>query len=179
MAEHKAEAGVHVWSYCLMSNHVHFVAVPKEPDSLSRLFGRVHRHYTRAINFRQKCTGHLWQERFHSFVMDEPYLLATVKYVELNPVKARLCQKPEHWPWSSTRAYLSRRDDSVVTTAPMLGRISDWRAYLDAESDKDELIEKCTSSGRPAGDESFISRLEALTGCDLQRKKPGPKPGIK
>ena len=91
VAEYKAEAGVEVWAYCLMPNHVHFVAVPTERDSLSRLFRRVHRHYSRAINFRQKCTGHLWQERFHSFVMDEQYLLATVKYVELNPVKAKLC----------------------------------------------------------------------------------------
>src|SRR5690554_134187 len=69
VAHHKDEAGIAVWAYCLMPNHVHFVAVPKESDSLSRLFSKVHRHYTRAINFRQQCKGHLWQERFHSFVM--------------------------------------------------------------------------------------------------------------
>lgn len=177
VAEHKVDAGVEVWAYCLMPNHVHFVVVPYEKDSLARLFRRVHRDYTRAINFRQKCTGHLWQERFHSFVMDEQYLLATVKYVELNPVKAKLCGNPEQWPWSSTRAYLAKRDDGVVTTAPMLGRINDWRAYLGTGVDYEEDIKKFTSSGRPAGDQQFIQRLEALTGCDLQRSKPGPKPG--
>jgi len=82
VAYHKQKAGVAIWAYCLMPNHVHFVAVPEREDSLSCLFKMVHRHYSRAINFRQKWTGHLWQERFHSFVMDEEYLLTTVRYVD-------------------------------------------------------------------------------------------------
>ncbi|MDO3380754.1 transposase [Gilvimarinus algae] len=120
VAEHKAEAGVEIWAYCLMPNHVHFVAVPNERDNLSGLFRSVHRHYSRAINFRQKCTGHLWQERFHSFMTDEQYLLATAKYVELNPVKANLFDSPEQWLWSRARIYLARRDDAVVTASPKL-----------------------------------------------------------
>ena len=85
LSDTKEEAGIEVWAYCLMPNHVHFVVVPRLEDSLSRLFRSVHRHYSRAINFRENWKGHLWQERFHSFVMDERYLLATVRYVELNP----------------------------------------------------------------------------------------------
>lgn len=97
IARCKAEVGIEVLAYCLKPNHVHFVVVPREKEGLAQLFREVHRHYTRYINFREGWKGHLWQERFHSFVMDEPYLMATVRYVELNPVKAKLCATPEDW----------------------------------------------------------------------------------
>ena len=79
IAAAKPKAGFDIWAYCLMSNHVHFVIVPQYKDSLALLFKEVHRRYTRKINFRENWRGHLWQERFHSFVMDEPHLDATVR----------------------------------------------------------------------------------------------------
>ena len=71
LSKGKAEAGVSVWAYCLMLNHVHLVVIPGQKDSLAKLFRFVHRHYSRRINFRENWRGHLWHERFHSFVMDE------------------------------------------------------------------------------------------------------------
>ncbi len=181
IAHYKEGAGVDVLAYCLMPNHVHFVAVPHEKESLSRLFRQVHRHYTRHINFREQWKGHLWQERFHSFVMDEQYLLATVRYVERNPVKAKLCFLAEEWRWSSAGAHLLGVDDHIVTVKPMLERIPDWRAYLSMEEGERELstIKHHSTSGRPAGDTTFVQYLEALTGRDLQKKKPGPKVAVK
>lgn len=172
-------AGVEFWAYCLMPNHVHFVAVPKAADSLARLFGEAHRRYTRQVNARQGWRGHLWQERFHSFVMDEGHLLAAVRYVELNPVRARLCSRPEDWQWSSVRAHLAGTDDALVSVRPMLSRIGDWRAYLSSadEQKASESIRRHSRSGRPAGSETFVSRLEALTGRSLRTAKPGRKPG--
>ena len=90
-----------------MPNHVHLVMVPGEEDGLRATLGEAHRRYTRHINFRERWRGHLWQERFHSFIMDEKYLLSTVRYVERNPVAARLCVNPQDWKWSSVRAHLS------------------------------------------------------------------------
>ena len=89
----KPKAGCEIWAYCLMPNHVHFVLVPQHRDSLALLFKDAHRRYTRRINFRENWRGHLWQERFHSFVMDEHHLNATVKYVELNirVLRTRTC----------------------------------------------------------------------------------------
>lgn len=181
VSHYKEDAGVSVWAYCLMPNHVHFVVVPKESDSLSRLFRQVHRNYTRIINLRKKCTGHLWQERFHSFVMDEDYLLATVRYVERNPVKAKLCVSPEQWQWSSAGAHIVGCDDTVVTVGPMLERVSNWRSYLRTEESEKNLasIRRFSSSGRPAGEEGFVDKLEKLTERVLKPRRPGPKIRVK
>ena len=181
VSRYKSAVGVDIWGYCLMPNHVHFVAVPAEQDGLANLFREVHRHYSRHINFRENWKGHLWQERFHSFVMDERHLMATVRYVELNPVKAKLCERPEDWAWSSTRAHIQAVDDEIVTVAPMLERVSNWNDYLmmDAREEEINAIRRCTSSGRPAGSKAFIQKLENITGQTLTKKKPGPKPRIK
>ena len=76
---------VEIWAYCLMPNHVHLIAVPQSPDGLRLAIGEVHRRYTRMVNFREGWRGHLWQGRFASFVLDEPYVLTAARYVELNP----------------------------------------------------------------------------------------------
>jgi len=90
VASAKEETRCEIRAYCLMPNHVHFVIVPEHKDGLADLFKEAHRRYTRRINFRENWRGHLWQERFHYFVMDEKHLNATVRYVELNPVSADL-----------------------------------------------------------------------------------------
>src|SRR5512147_2392258 len=93
--------GVDIWAYCLMTNHAHFIAVPKKADSLSRCFADVHVRYTRMINKRQDWKGHLWQARFGSNVLDENYMLAAVRYVERNPVRADIVKKAWEYRWSS------------------------------------------------------------------------------
>ena len=97
MSEFSHQSGTEIWAYCLMPNHVHLVMVPREEEGLRTTLGEVHRRYTRYINFREGWRGHLWHERFHSFIMDEKYLMSTVRYVERNPVVARLCDKPDDW----------------------------------------------------------------------------------
>jgi putative transposase len=174
-------ADVQIWSYCLMPNHVHLVVVPTRPDSLADLFKEAHRRYTRLINTREGWRGHLWQERFHSFVMDEQHLLAAVRYVELNPVRAKLCRRAEHWVWSSALAHLNGTDDALVTVAPMLERISNWANYLDTTESAERLdaLRGYSRTGRPAGNGAFIQKLSSLTGRELRKGKPGPKTSIK
>lgn len=116
---------VKVWAYCLMPNHVHLIVVPRSEDGLRKAIGEAHRRYTRHINFREKWRGHLWQGRFSSFPMDEAYLLTAARYVELNPVRARLVQNPSDYPWSSTQAHISRKNDILVKTSPLLTRVAD------------------------------------------------------
>jgi hypothetical protein len=117
---------------------------------------------------------HLWQERFHSFLMDEDYLLATVRYVERNPVAARLCESAGQWPWSSARAHLRGQDDGLVRAKPMLDRINDWQAYLsnDVENHQTDSIRRHTRTGRPLGTAEFVHNLEQVTGKPLAPKRP-------
>ena len=169
--------GAQVWAYCLMPNHVHLVLVPESEDGLRAVLGNAHRRYTRRINFREGWRGHLWQERFHSFPMDERYLQATVRYVERNPVAAKLCQQPEEWPWSSARAHLQACDDELVQVRPMLERIQDWTGYLaqPLSEAEHEHLRRHTQTGRPLGDDSFIDQLERRLQRPLRPQKRGPK----
>src|SRR3954469_23445629 len=107
-------AGVAVWAYCLMPNHVHLILVPSDADGLRAALGEAHRRYPRHVNFRENWRGFLWQGRFASFPMDEAYLLACARYVELNPVRARLARRARDWPWSSARAHIGGKDDGLV-----------------------------------------------------------------
>lgn len=173
-----SEAGTEVWAYCLMPNHVHLVMVPNCEDGLRAVLGEAHRRYTRHVNFRQGWRGHLWQERFHSFVMDEQYLLATVRYVERNPVVAGLCRNPADWSWSSARAHLVAQDDKLVRVKPMLDRVDNWAAYLSAVCDTDKAtIERHARTGRPLGGVNFVEHVEAVTGKVLAPGRPGRKAG--
>jgi putative transposase len=171
------QRGVEVWAYCLMPNHVHLIAVPRSEDSLRRAIGEAHRRYTRAVNFREGWRGHLWQGRFASFVMDEPYLLAAARYVELNPVRAKLVVAPSEYRWSSARAHLKGKDDGLVRVAPLLEIAGRWRRLLTSAVSEEELkaFREHERTGRVLGDEEFQQRLEKQLGRVLRRQTPGPK----
>ena len=113
-----------------MPNHVHLIPVPQSADGLRRAVGEAHRRYTRMVNFREGWRGHLWQGRFASFVLDEPYLLTAARYVELNPVRAGLVNTPRQYRWSSAAAHLRGRDDDLVRVAPLLQLEPDRRRFL-------------------------------------------------
>jgi len=178
MATSCARCTTEVWAYCLMPNHVHLVMVPRQSDGLRCTVGETHRRYTRRVNFREGWRGHLWQERFHSFVMDERYLLGAVRYVESNPVRAGLCAQAADWPWSSARAHLRGEDDQLVRVAPMLDLVGDWADYL-LDQSPDTLasdLHQHMRNGLPLGDDAFVDRLEQQLKRPLRPQKRGPKP---
>lgn len=174
----KDEARVDILAFCLMPNHVHAVAVPRDASGLARLFGPAHQRYARRVNERHGWQGHLWQERFHSCVMEEAHLLAAVRYIELNPVRAGLCKRPIDWPWSSIHAHIGASSDSLVAASPMLEEIRDWRSFLEGDNSAfvTDAIREHTRTGRPLGTSRFVDELEAVTGKRLHRQRPGPKP---
>ena len=90
-----------IWAYCLMGNHVHFIVLPLNADSIARTFNTLHMRYAQCINRRHKQAGHLWQGRFVSCVLDERHLYAGIRYVEKNPVRAGVVRKPQDYRWSS------------------------------------------------------------------------------
>lgn len=169
--------GVLIWAYCLMRNHVHFIAVPSEVDSLARCFSEAHVRYTRRINFREGWKGHLWQARFGSSVLDENHLIAAVRYVERNPVRAGIVRDAWEYPWSSAAYHIGKvRQDRIIESDDMLRKvIGDWKTYLLNEDQKDYLqsFRRESLVNRPLGDKAFVSGLEKQFRLRLARGKVG------
>ena len=109
---------VEVWAYCLMPNHVHLIACPETAEGLGRALGAAHRRWANHVNTRSGWRGHLFDGRFASVPMDEDHLIAAIRYVALNPVRAKLVVQAEDWPWSSARAHLAGLDDALATVGP-------------------------------------------------------------
>ncbi|MDQ0473502.1 transposase [Labrys wisconsinensis] len=174
------KSGTRLLAWCLMPNHVHLLAVPDGQDGLRALLGEVHRRYTAGINARNGWTGHLWQGRFGSVVMEEDHLVHAVRYVCLNPVRAKLVTRAEDWPWASTRAHLSGRDDGLTDLTPVRERFATFADLLDSAEDEAAVaaLRRSERTGRPLGSASWLAGLEATTGRVLARRKPGPRPEL-
>lgn len=178
LRDHATKYGVEVVAYCLMPNHVHHVVVPTSAVGLHKLFKAVHGQYAQRINRMRGESGHLWQGRFFSSALDAAYFLNAVRYVELNPVRAKIVARAETYPWSSAAAHCGNRADLVVDTVPrstVLRQIGDWSRWL-AEGLRDEAIHDLRRNGSqnlPCGNEAFIAQLEQLTGRPLQYKTHG------
>jgi putative transposase len=178
LAEHCRAADVAVWAWCLMPNHVHLILVPSDADGLRRALAPVHRRYAGIIHARRKRTGHFWQGRFGCVALDEAHLAAALRYVSLNPVRARLVERAQDWRWSSTRAHLRGKDDGLTALAPIRERFPRFGDLL-AVAPEPELFDRlraAESIGRPLGDDRFLDRIERLTGRRLKPGKRGPKP---
>lgn len=177
------EHGVKIWAWCLMTNHVHFIAVPEKEESLCKCFADVHVRYTRRINFRKKWRGHLWQGRFGSSPLDERYLLAVARYIERNPVRAGLVKMPWRYKWSSAGYHVGESNlDSLVNGDELLQELAgDWKEYLRERDDEGDLaaIRREEASGRPIGNAAFVGKLEKKLERVLKRGVPGRRRIIK
>jgi len=161
--------GLAVLAYCLMTNHIHIVAVPEKNDSLAKAVGRAHLCYTQYINRMHRRSGHLWEGRFYSCALDERGFWLAMKYVELNPVRAKVCRVPWQYEWSSSAAHVDEAVGSdLLNMASWSKMISakEWRREL-ADGIDDAQVGKIrlnTHTGRPLGTDSFISKLEKMLG---------------
>jgi putative transposase len=179
LSEYACKNEVGILAYCLMTNHIHLVAVPRTEDGLQRTLKPLHMRYAQRINCSRGWKGHLWQGRFFSSPLDETYLWAAIRYVERNPVRARMLRKAENYAWSSAQAHCGQRQDTVLTTNSRWRRqvkgIGDWSAWL-AQGDEPgelEILRRNADKGLPCGSQKFIGKLERLTGRVLQYRPRG------
>jgi putative transposase len=157
--------GLEIWAYCLMPNHVHFVGVPGRQESLARTFNTVHMLYAQYFNRKRNATGHLWQGRFYSCVLDERHLYAAVRYVEMNPVRGGIVQAPQDYPWCSAKSHMTGVQDQVLSGRCFLTEtVKDWGQYLGQDQDREATaaIVKATKIGRPCGKDDFVQQMEGL-----------------
>jgi putative transposase len=164
MSECIRRYGLEIWSYCLMPDHVHLIAIPQEKKSLANCLRAGHSRYSKYINQRTGSKGQFWQGRYSSHLLDEDYLIACARYIEINPVKRDYVDQPEDWQWSSARAHIMKSDDPLVHAEPLLEKVKkDWREFLaeirpEGEADLFYLHEK---NGHPLGNDAFRAMVES------------------
>jgi putative transposase len=181
MREETRRFGVSIWEYTLMPNHVHHEAAPEHAAALARAIGEIHRRYTRSINDREGWRGYLWQGRFWSAVLDEPYSIRTARYILLNPVRAGLVAHASEWPYGSARRRLGLADDPCVSPNPLDHVEIDWHALLSEPAPEAEydLIRKHVRTGRPLGSDPFVRGLERALKRPLVARPAGRPHGRK
>jgi putative transposase len=154
LAETSSAHTVECLAWCLMPNHVHLVLRPATAAGLRSVMSSVHTRYAQHINRREQSSGHLFQDRYRSYPMDDAHLMIAVRYVENNPVKAGLVLHAAEWRWSSARAHLGLGRDPLTDVAAMAQHVANWSAYLQdgvEAADRNDLIERALRSGRPLG----------------------------
>ena len=157
--------------YCLMPNHVHLIATPQRPTSLSLALKHVHGRYAAYFNARHSRSGHVWQGRYYSCPLDTPHLWAALRYTEMNPVRGGLVVAPQDYQWSTAAFHCGLReapDGLDLSVWRQAWTPSDWYGYLGAPAGDDEVAEirRSTHTGRPLGESNFVEGLEA----SLRRK---------
>ena len=179
LAEYAEKHRVDMLAYCLMTNHVHLVVVPGSEVALQRMLKPLHMRYAQRINRRKGWKGHLWQGRFFSSALDADYLWAAIRYVERNPVRAKMVSKAENYPWSSAAGHCGMQDDRVLCSKPYWRRqfegIGNWSAWLAAgdEPGQLEILRRNADKGLPCGSDKFILRLEKCVGRKLAFRPRG------
>lgn len=167
-----------VYGYCLMTNHVHLIAVPLHEHSLAKAVGRTHYDYTRLVNRLHDRSGHLWQNRFYSCPLDDEHYWTAMSYVERNPVRAKIVRRAWRYRWSSAAAHTTGEDATGLLELSEWHRKKDrddWADHLTQLQDDDAVagIRTCLRTGRPLGTDSFVSKIETALGRRLRAARVG------
>lgn len=178
LARHSKLAGLDIAGYCLMSNHVHIVAIPQRSDSMAVALRRAHSEYAQQWNRRHQRSGHLWQNRYYSCVLDRRGFWTALRYVERNPVRAGMVAKAEDWAWSSAREHVGQRVEG-----PLPLRLEEWRqSFTPAEwpgvleenaLEEEERLRRDTRNGWVAEDADLRKDVERVMGRQARPLRSG------
>ena len=178
LARHSKLAGLDIAGYCLMSNHVHLVAIPQRPDSLAIALRRAHSEYAQQWNRRHVRSGHLWQNRYYSCVLDTRGFWAALRYVERNPVRAGMVASAEDWAWSSAREHLAQRVNGALPLHLdewlQCFTAAQWSAVLEEDAIEDEdRLRQDTRNGWAAEDPHLQHLVERVMGRQARPYRSG------
>jgi putative transposase len=171
---YQRKSGTMILSWCLMPNHIHLLVVPDNEDGLRQLLAPTLRSFAFELNRRTGHTGHLWQGPFHSSPLDEAHSIAAARYIDLNPVRARLVAKPDEYHWSSAFAHMTGRDDGLTDLAESASLVDDWAGLLASDVDESMAVHlhNALRKNQPLGNSSFLEELR-----NKKRKVPSARRG--
>ena len=174
--EYAKENNVDILAYCLMSNHVHFIVIPKRAEDLSEVFKTAHTRYSHYLNRQRLAKGHLWQGRFYSCILGDSHLCRAIRYTENNPVRAKIVKNAWEYEWSSAKDHAGCRNNKSLIKTGRYKTIEkkEWKDYL--REDDSELtadIRLKTNRGLVVGTDKFIKKLEGSLNRSLKCLKQG------
>lgn len=170
LAEVSTLYNVGVHAYVLMDNHFHLLVTPVSADALSRMMQALGRRYVGWFNARHQRSGTLWEGRFRAGLIEgERHLLACMRYIELNPVRAGLCAQAQDWPWSSAAHHLGLGRQPLITEHPLYWSMGNtpfdrehaYREFIEQGVPLSEQAQFTQSvlRGRPVASEAFLKPL--------------------
>ena len=192
LAECREALGIKIYGYCLMSNHVHLLADPRDDaGNISSLMKRLAGRHARRVNLRNSWSGSLWESRFKCSPIDtDRYLLTCGRYIDLNPVRAGLVQAPEDYAWSSYRARIGMTpcewldlDPAIEALAETGSRRCERYREISGEPIDDEdlsMIRGASSRNQLTGSSEFIEQIASTSGIHVsarRRGRPRKNPG--
>jgi putative transposase len=183
--ELKVQFGIKLYAWCLMTNHVHLLVCPESAAGLGQFMKALAARATRYRNRLEGRSGTLWEGRYKSSIIDsESYLLACYRYIELNPVRARMVERAADYPWSSFpyRTQCSPPSDlldvhpcyeQLSPTEP--GRQEQYEQFLNAGIPDNELrlIREAVNRCQLTGGVRFVDEIERITGARLEMRGQG------
>jgi len=177
LQKYSNEKEARILAYCLMGNHVHLLIRPMAENSLFKMMQGVALCYTQYFNRKNGRTGRIWECRYHSSVIDEDgYLWAVSRYIEKNPVRAKVVRRSEEYPYSSAKAHLLGKSDPLLRE-PLFSKseLKDYRAFMRGVEDQrqQEEIRRKARLGKPLGDGGFCESLSLKLGCNLTFRTRG------
>ncbi|MGA2532527.1 MAG: transposase [Candidatus Aminicenantales bacterium] len=171
-----------IYHYCLMDNHIHIILGVRRSEGLSRFMLRVNLSYFSLYRDKYGYCGHFFQNRFHSNIIDsDPYLLQCGKYIELNPVRAKMVEAPEHYQFSSYPYYALGAEDPLVSPDPAylaLSSVPEKRRtlYTTFVVDPSTVSSQRLRDQRYIGSDAFIKKAEAFWGFPNKKHPVGRPP---
>jgi putative transposase len=181
LAEHAAANRLRILSYCLMTNHVHIVALPETGGSMANSFRHAHGRFSQYWNTEQRRTGHLWQNRYYSCPVEESMAGRVISYVESNPVRAGIVERAEDFEWSSARAHVGGAAYPAILDQQWWEArwsVVEWQTFMIesiASAEDLRALREATYTGRPYGSKEFVVGLEKQLGRRLE-PRPGGRP---
>ena len=186
LAEAANTNGLFVHAYVLMTNHVHLLVTPQSRDSLPRTMQSLGRRYVRHINGAYRRTGTLWEGRYRAAAIDaDEYFFSCARYIELNPVRARMAAHPREYRWSSYRAHAEGKDDALAHWHPLFNRLgtsaterqANYRALFRRALDDAfvDALRAATNGGWALGNDKFRKEIAKATKRRVTKLPPGPK----
>lgn len=179
--------GCALHAYVLMTNHVHLLVTPQEKASISLMMQFIGRHYVPYFNYVYKRSGTLWEGRHKgSLVQDDQYLLVCMRYIELNPVRAKMVKLPGDYPWSSYLSNAFNKSNELITAHESYLRLGDtennrllsYRELFNRciENEAIEEIRTACQTGTPLGNDHFCNRIEEALQIKVGKARGGRRP---